>query len=269
MRTLKLGGSDVGVVGQGTWQLEQFRAPDVVAALQRGLDLGCNHIDVAEMWGGGEVERLVGLAIHGRRDKAFVQWKVRPHLSGAGLAGALEDSLSRLGTDHVDLCVLHWPDEGPVEAFVAAAEKLRDAGKVRAWGVGRFDKARLEKLLRMAPPGRVACNQVEYHVRQRRADRDLLGFCREQNLPVVAYSPLGSGNFPQGPGPGSALLQKLGKRHGASPQRVALAFLLRHPHVLVVPRAVTLRHVADNAAAAELVLSAAEVAELEGTFTSG
>jgi len=255
----------VPVIGQGTWEMERDRAA-AVAALRRGLDVGMTHLDTAEMYGAGAVERLVGEAIAGRRDEVFLASKVLPdNASRRGTVQACERSLARLRTDHLDLYLLHWPGDHPLEDTVEAFEALRAAGKVRAWGVSNFAAGELAEVVRIAGPGRVACNQVLYHLRERAIEHEVMPFCARHGIAVVAYSPFGSGRFPAR----DRTLRAIAEHHGATPYQVALRFLVRDPNVFAIPKAARAGHAAENAAAAELQLTDDDVRRIERAFPRG
>jgi len=255
----------VPVIGQGTWEMEHD-CKAAVAALRRGLDLGLTHIDTAEMYGSGAVEELVGEAIAGRREEVFLVSKVLPeNASRRGAVEACERSLARLGTDHLDLYLLHWAGEHPLEETVAAFEELAAAGKILAWGVSNFDVEEMEEVLGIAGEGRVACNQVLYHLRERAIEHEVVPFCARQGIAVVAYSPFGSGSFPAR----DRTLRQVAERHGATPRQVALRFLVREPHVFAIPKAARAAHVEDNAGAGQLELSEDDVARIERAFPRG
>ncbi|TMA33497.1 MAG: aldo/keto reductase [Deltaproteobacteria bacterium] len=255
----------VPVIGQGTWEMERDRAA-AVAALRRGLDVGMTHLDTAEMYGAGAVERLVGEAIAGRRDEVFLASKVLPdNASRRGTVQACERSLARLRTDHLDLYLLHWPGDHPLEDTVEAFEALLAAGKVRAWGVSNFAAGELAEVVRIAGPGRVACNQVLYHLRERAIEHEVMPFCAQHGIAVVAYSPFGSGRFPAR----DRTLRAIAEHHGATPYQVALRFLVRDPNVFAIPKAARAEHAAENAAAAELQLTDDDVRRIERAFPRG
>ena len=192
-----LGTASVSIVGQGTWNMERDDPNQVALALQHGLDLNMNHIDTAEIYGSGRVERLVGKAIRGRRDDVFLASKVMPgNASYRGTLKACEASLKRLGTHYLDLYLLHWPGNHPLEETIRAFEELVESGKIRSYGVSNFDVLGLERILDLAGPNKIACNQVLYHLGERTIERQVLPWCEEQGVAVVGYSPFGSGRFP-------------------------------------------------------------------------
>ncbi|MFI4987331.1 MAG: aldo/keto reductase [Alphaproteobacteria bacterium] len=262
-------GRKVAVIGQGTWNMERDGRA-AVAALCRGIDLGMTHIDSAEMYGSGRVEEIVGEAIAGRRDGLYLVSKVSPgNASRQGTIAACERSLKRLKTDRLDCYLLHWPGGHPLKDTIAAFEALQESGKILAWGLSNFDVDGLEEALRLAGPGKLACNQVLYHLEERAIEHAVLPWCQAHGVAVVAYSPFGSGSFPRAGSPGGRALQAIAAQHGATPHQVALAFLARERAVFTIPKAAGTKHVAENAGADGLVLAAAEVAEIDRAFPRG
>jgi diketogulonate reductase-like aldo/keto reductase len=255
----------VAVIGQGTWEMEHDR-DEAVAALRRGLDAGMTHIDTAEMYGSGAVEELVGKAIAGRRAEVFLASKVLPeNASRRGTVAACERTLTRLRTDRLDLYLLHWPGDHPLEDTVAAFETLREQGKILAWGVSNFAADELAEVVRIAGPGRVACNQVLYHLRERAIEHEVIPFCAQHGIAVVAYSPFGSGRFPAR----DRTLLAVADAHGATPYQVALRFLIRDPRVFAIPKAARAEHALENARAWELELTDEDVRRIERAFPRG
>ena len=258
------------VIGQGTWTMERDGRARAVPALRAGIDAGMTHIDTAEMYGDGRVETVVGEAIAGRRDAVFLASKVLPsNASFAGVQRACDASLARLGTDHLDLYLLHWPGRHPLEQTIAAFERLVEDGKIRAWGVSNFDVDDLERALAIAGAGRIACNQVLYHLEERRIERAVLPWCTRHDVPVVGYSPFGSGRFPGPRSRGGRVLAEIARAHGATPRQVALAFLVRQPGLFTIPKAGDVVHVAENAPAGDLTLDADDVRRLDAAFPVG
>ena len=248
-------------IGQGTWRME-VSPRAAVQALRRGLDLGMTHIDTAESYGRGAVEKIVGQAIAGRRDEVFLVSKVHPrNASRRGTVSACERSLRRLETDRLDCYLLHWPSSHPLEDTIAAFEQLVQDGKIRTWGVSNFDENALEEAVHLAGPGRVACNQVLYHLGERGIEHFVLPACARHGIALVAYSPFGQGRFRSHP-----VLEEVAWAHAATPRQVALAFLTRHPLAFTIPKAVRIPHVEDNAGAGELRLSDEEIARIETAF---
>ena len=262
-------GPEVPVVGQGTWHMENERAA-AVAALQHGLDRGLRHIDTAEMYGDGAVERLVGEAIAGRREEVFLVSKVLPYnASRQGTVRACEGSLERLGTDYLDCYLLHWPGSHPLGETIEAFEALVDSGKIRSYGVSNFDEHELAEAVALAGEGRIACNQLLYHLQERAIEHAALPRCRDLGVAMVAYSPFGSGEFPGASDSGGRVLAEIAANHGVSARQVALSFLLREPDVLVIPKASRIEHVDDNAEACTFSISNEEAAQLEAVFPMG
>lgn len=260
----------VARIGQGSWYIERGDKAEAVAALRRGLDLGLRHIDTAEMYGDGRSEQIIGEAVAGRRDEVFLVSKVLPHnASRAGVRTACERSLRHLKTDRLDGYLLHWRGPHPLEETFAAFEALKREGKILSWGVSNFDEDDLDEALDVAGEGKIACNQVLYHLRERAIEHAVIPWCQRHGVTVTAYSPFGHHDFPE---PGSAqgrVLAEIASAHGATPRQVALAFLTRDPAVLAIPKAASLAHVEDNAAALALSLSEAEIARLDGAFPRG
>jgi diketogulonate reductase-like aldo/keto reductase len=247
--------------------MEHDSRTGAIAALRRGLDLGMSHIDTAELYGRGEVEELVGEAIAGRRDEVFLVSKVMPQHAGyEGTLRACESSLRRLKTDRLDVYLLHWPGSHPLKETIRAFERLVDQKKIGAWGVSNFDVADLEEALAIAGPGRIACNQVLYHLDERSIERRVLPWCAEHGVALVAYSPFGAGRFPSPTSHGGKVLAEVAHASGATPHAVALAFLLRHPSAFVIPKAARVAHVEDAARSSDLVLPEDAIRRIEKAF---
>ncbi|MES1258337.1 MAG: aldo/keto reductase [Acidobacteriota bacterium] len=262
--------SNVSVIGQGTWNIETSDRGAAIAALRQGLDQGLNHIDTAEMYGSGKSEQIVGEAIAGRRGEVFLVSKVLPsNASRKGTVEACERSLRQLKTAWLDCYLLHWRGRYPLAETIAAFEELQQAGKIRAWGVSNFDVGDLEEAWAVAGPGRMACNQVLYHLEERAIEHAVIPWCAERGVSVVAYSPFGSGHFPAASAAGGRALRRIAEAHGATPRQVALAFLVRWPAVFTIPKAATPEHTADNAGATNFALTSAEIAQLEAAFPLG
>jgi diketogulonate reductase-like aldo/keto reductase len=259
---------DVSVIGQGTWYIDRGDRKRAVVALRRGVDLGMTHIDTAEMY--GDAELVIAEAIAGRRDEVFLVSKVLPsNASRRGTITACERSLTRLKTDRLDCYLLHWRGSYPLAETVAAFEELVSAGKIRSWGVSNFDAGDLDEMLAVAGPGRIACNQVLYHLQERAIEHAVIPWCAQHGVAVVAYSPFGHDDFPSPRSKAGQALQVIAEAHGASPRQVALSFLTRDPAVFAIPKASSAEHAADNAAAGELVLDDREIAELDRAFPRG
>jgi diketogulonate reductase-like aldo/keto reductase len=261
-------GHDVSVIGQGTWYIDRGDRKSAVAALRRGLDLGMTHIDTAEMY--GDAELVIAEAIAGRRDETYLVSKVLPsNASRRGTITACERSLSRLKTDRLDCYLLHWRGSYPLAETIEAFDQLVRAGKIRSWGVSNFDAGDLDELLDVAGEGKIACNQVLYHLQERAIEHAVIPWCAKHNVAVVAYSPFGHNDFPDSRSKGGAVLQTLAKRHGVSTRQVALGFLARDAHVFPIPKSSNADHAAENAAAGDLTLSAEDIAALDQAFPRG
>ena len=256
------------MIGQGTWYIDRGHRKTAVDALRRGLDLGMTHIDTAEMY--GDAELVVAEAVAGRRDEVFLVSKVLPsNASRRGTVTACERSLARLKTDRLDCYLLHWRGSYPLAETVAAFEQLVAAGKIRSWGVSNFDADDLDEMLSVSGKGRIACNQVLYHLQERAIEHAVIPWCQRHGVAVVAYSPFGHNEFPSPRSKAGEVLQKIAEAHGASPRQIALSFLTRDPHVFAIPKASTPEHAADNAAAGKVTLSESEIAALDKAFPRG
>jgi len=263
-------GRKVPVIGMGTWNIEEANRSAAVAALKRGLDLGMSHIDTAELYGSGAAEEIVAEAIAGRRDKVSLVSKVLPqNASRNGTRAACEKSLERLKTDRLDCYLLHWRGAHPLEETIAAFEDLKREGKILSWGVSNFDDADLDAALKIAGTRQIACNQVLYHLKERTIEHAVIPWCEREGVAVVAYSPFGHRNFPDPGSDGGSLLAQIAKAHGATARQAALAFLTRRDSVFAIPKSASVRHTEENAGAGDLVLSAAEVAEIDAAFPLG
>jgi diketogulonate reductase-like aldo/keto reductase len=256
-------GTAVPALGQGTWQMgeDPAKRADELAALQVGIDLGLTLLDTAEMYADGGSERLVGEAIRGRRAQVFVVSKVYPqNASRLRLPQACEESLQRLGTDYLDLYLLHWRGRVPLAETVEAMERLVAAGKIRRWGVSNLDTAAMQEL---QAAGGAACttDQVLYNLTRRGPELDLLPWLAAHEMPVMAYSPVEQGRLLTNPA-----LQKVAARLGVAPAQVALAWVLHQDQVLTIPKAGRVAHVQQNRAAADLRLSPTDLAELDAAF---
>ena len=268
LRSFGLAQRPVPVVGQGTWYLDQADEAQAVAALRRGMELGMTHIDTAEMY--GDAELVVAAAIEGRRKDVFLVDKVLPqNASARGTRQACERSLKRLATDRLDCYLLHWRGSHPLEETFAAFEKLREAGSILSWGVSNFDVDDLEEAWGKGGAGRLACNQVLYHLKERAIEHAVIPWCLAHGVAVVAYSPYGHDDFPRPDSAGGRVLQEIADAHGATPRQVALRFLLRWPNVFAIPKAASAGHAAENAGAGRLQLSAAELDRIDRAFPRG
>ena len=259
--TVKLpDGTLAPALGQGSWHLGQGRHPDAAEeeALRTGLTLGMTLIDTAEVYGGGRSEQLVGRVIAGQRERVFLVSKVPPqHTAGNGVARACQASLARLGTDHLDLYLLHWRGGENLAGVVAAFEELRTAGKIRAWGVSNFNVRDMEELFRIPHGDRCATNQVLYNLGSRGIERDLLPWCARRGMPVMGYTPLGD-NLVRDP-----VLARIGAAHGCTAAAVALAWAIRGGNVIAIPESGSMEHVRENAVARSLALTPQELQTLD------
>lgn len=261
---------EVSIIGQGTWHIEERDPAAAIAALRRGIDLGMDHIDTAEMYGDGAAEELVGDAIAGRRDEVFLVSKVLPgNASRRGTKIACERSLTHLKTDRLDCYLLHWRGPHPLEDTFAAFDALREEGKILSYGVSNFDVPDLEEAWKIAGGSDIVCNQVLYHVQERAIEHAVLPWCEQHGLAVTAYSPFGHGDFPGKHTPGSRVLADIAQAHDATPRQIALAFLTRRPSVFATPKASSVEHVEENAGASDIRLSQAEIARIDAAFPRG
>ena len=270
MKTVALpDGERVPALGQGTWRMgenENARA-DEVAALRLGIDLGMTLIDTAEMYGEGGAEEVVADAIDGQRDRVFVVTKVYPHnASRTELLKACERSLKRLRIDVIDLYLLHWRGEIPLAETVGAFEQVRSAGKIRHWGVSNFDLDDMKELFAIENGARCAANQVLYNLQQRQIEFDLLPLITSHSsqftCPVMAYSPVGHGRGLLQ----NLTLKKMAQRHDATSAQIALAWVLRQPGAIAIPKASNEKHVRDNARSIEIELTKQDLADLDREF---
>jgi diketogulonate reductase-like aldo/keto reductase len=260
----------VPVIGQGTWNMERDDRATAIGALRAGLDAGMTHVDTAEMYGNGAVEEMVGEVLAGRRDEVFLVSKVLPqNASFKGVLRACEASLARLGTDRLDLYLLHWPGRHPLENTIAAFEQLVRDGKIRFYGVSNFDADELEEAVAIAGTGRIACNQVLYHLAERSIEWSVIPACAHHDIAVVGYSPFGSGRFPSAESAGGRALAAVAAARGVTPRQVALAFLVHDGHLFAIPKASRPVHALENAAAGDLVLAPDELEKLDRAFPRG
>lgn len=257
-------GPELPALGLGTWQMgESARRRDAeVRALRLGLELGVTLIDTAEMYASGGAERVVARAIEGRRDEVLLVSKVLPqNASRTGTLRAAERSLKRLETDRIDLYLLHWEGSHGLDETYEAFERLVEQGKIRSYGVSNFDTDAMESSERLPAGRKVAANQVIYNLARRGIEYSLLRWCRERDVAVMAYSPLEQGRIPA-----SRAVEAVARRHGCSPYQAALAWTLREPGVVAIPKASRLEHVRENVAAREIRLGAEDLAELDRDF---
>ena len=259
---------EVPVIGQGTWNVPTrgAAAEEAKRALRRGIELGMVHIDTAEMYGDGASERLIGEAIRGLpRERLFLVSKLLPtHGRYAATIQACEQSLQRLGVDYLDCYLLHWRGSVPLEETLGAFEQLVTEGKIRSLGVSNFDVDDLREAQAALTRERIACNQVLYHLGERTIEEHELPWCRTNDVAIVAYTPFGRGDWRDAPGVHA--LDAVALKHGAAPRQVILAFLTRDPIVFAVPKAATLAHLEENAAAGDLRLDQDDVAAIARAF---
>jgi len=255
---------NVAIIGQGTWQMDDRKS--AVTALRGGLDAGMTHVDTAEMY--GDAELIIAEAIMGRRDEVFLVSKVLPsNAARAGVIKACERSLKRLATDRLDCYLLHWRGRVPLAETIGAFEDLVQDGKILSWGVSNFDVEDLDEALEIAGPGRIACNQVLYHLEERAIEHAVLPWCEKNGVALVGYSPFGSGSFPSPSSSGGRTLAKAAAKHGATARQVALAWLARR--TFTIPKASNPAHALDNAGAGALNLDERDVAEIDAAFPRG
>jgi diketogulonate reductase-like aldo/keto reductase len=262
-------GALVPVIGQGTWMIEgsaeaERRAAD---ALRAGIDLGLTHIDTAEMYGSGRAEEVAGKAIAGRRGEVFLVSKVLPsNASYEGTLRACECTLRRLGTDCLDLYLLHWESEHPIGETMRAMERLIDDGLIRFAGVSNFDVDQVRAAQSALRHHKLASNQVLYHLGERGIERRLIPYCREQEIAVVAYTPFGRAKFPKPLSPGGRVLAEIAQRQGRTVRQVILNFLTRLDGVFTIPKAGNLEHTRENAGGAGWALAPEDIAAIDRAF---
>ena len=257
-------GETMPAYGQGTWHMGENRLhfADEVAALKFGIELGIPLIDTAEMYGNGVAEEIVAEATKGRRDELFIVSKVLPYnASQRGTIEACERSLKRLKTDRIDLYLLHWRGSHPFAETLAAFERLRKQGKIRHHGVSNFDRADLEEWVRVPGGANVATNQILYNLTRRGPEFDVIPWCRERNIPIMAYSPIEQGRML-----GHKALADVAARHGATPAQIALAWLLRQDGMIVIPKASRKEHVREDFGALDVKLTDTDLADLDRAF---
>lgn len=258
------GGEQVPALGLGTWYMGDRRSDRAreVAALRAGLDLGLSLIDTAEMYAEGGAEDVVGEAVAGRRDEVFIVSKVYPHnASRSGVPAACERSLRRLGTDRIDLYLLHWRGSVPLAETVAAFERLKREGKIRHWGVSNLDSDDMRELAAVPDGDKCVADQVLYHMGERGIEWHLLPALQRAGVATMAYSPLGQGEILDAP-----VLGEIAERHGVTPAAVALAWVLRQPGVIAIPKSADVARTRANARATELALDAADLAAIDRAF---
>jgi diketogulonate reductase-like aldo/keto reductase len=265
MRTVKLAaGERVPALGLGTWGYGEKRTArrEEIATLQAALDLGVTLIDTAEMYGEGAAEQVIGEAIAGRRDEAFLVSKVYPHnATRTGTPAACERSLKRLRTDRIDLYLLHWRQDTPLEESVEALAALERAGKIRHWGVSNLDLSDMRELWDLTDGHGVQTNQLLYNLTRRGIEWDLLPWLRERRIPVMAYSPIEQGRLVRHRG-----LTDFAKRQGMTPAQAALAWLAAKDDVIVIPKTARVERLKENLGALEVQLTPEQLAALDRLF---
>jgi diketogulonate reductase-like aldo/keto reductase len=266
-------GPALPVIGQGTWDLPESGAglDEAKRAIRRGIELGMVHIDTAEMYGGGAVERILGAAIAGLpRASLFVTSKVLPsNASFDGTIAACDRSLQRLGLDYLDCYLLHWPGAHPLAETMRALRELVRAGKCRFAGVSNFDTQEMLEAKRLLADVPLACNQVLYHLHERGIEHDVIPRAAEAGIAVVGYTPFGRGRFPRAESAPGGVLGRIAAKHGATPRQVILAFVTRANGTFAIPKASRVAHVEENAGAGDLVLDAEDLARIDAAFPLG
>nr|WP_290225741.1 aldo/keto reductase [Trichocoleus desertorum] len=265
MKTIRLpSGQSIPVLGMGTWRMGEAASQRSaeVSALQHGLNLGITLIDTAEMYGEGGAETVIAEAIEGRRSSAFIVSKVYPHnASRQGAIAACERSLKRLKTDYLDLYLLHWRGSVPLSETLEAFQTLKQMGKVRDYGVSNFDVTDMQKATNLPGGDAIATNQVLYNLMRRGIEWDLLPWCRQNSLPIMAYSPVEQGRLLT-----HRTLQKIAQERGVTPAQVAIAWLLHQENVIVIPKSSSIAHVEENYAALNLQLTPEDLQALDTAF---
>ena len=267
--TLLPSGRPIPVLGQGTWRMgdDHSRRRSEIAALRLGLDLGMTLIDTAEMYGEGAAEELVGEAIAGRRDEVFLVSKVYPHnATRRGAVKACAQSLKRLQIDYIDLYLLHWRGDVPLSETLAAFQLLKEKGEIRDYGVSNFDVADMEEAFGLPGGDEIGTNQVLYNLAYRGLEWELMPWCRERRIPIMAYSPVGHNAVEQKRIFGNPSLKSVAARHNITPAQVALAWLLRQPDIVAIPKASKPEHIRQNRAALEIELTEHDLQELDKGF---
>lgn len=265
MKTLKLpSGKEMPILGQGTWRMGEKASQKQaeIDALCLGIDLGMTLIDTAEMYGEGGAEKVVAEAISGRRKEIFIVSKFYPHnASYQGVIKACDRSLSRLKTDYIDLYLLHWRGSVPLSETLEALQHLKQAGKILDYGVSNFDNKDMEEALSLPGGDAVATNQVLYNLMNRGIEWDLLPWCKQRHIPIMAYSPVEIKAFVNHP-----QLTAIASEHNATATQIALNWLLRQDNVISIPKATNLNHVRENCAALDLNLTAENIMEIDCIF---
>ncbi|MDQ2872908.1 MAG: aldo/keto reductase [Candidatus Eremiobacteraeota bacterium] len=272
MRTKIFGkdGPPVPAIGQGTWDIPESgpRLDEAKRAIRRGIELGMVHLDTAEMYGSGRVEELLGEAIAGiAREKLFIGSKVLPgNADYKGTIAACDRSLARMRLEYLDLYMLHWPSSEPLEETMRALEALVKAGKTRYVGVSNFDVDELAQARSYLRTEKLACNQILYHLKERSIEFRLQPYCEREGIAIVAYTPFGRGRFPREGAGANGVLGKIAAKHHGTPRQVILNFLIRQSNVFTIPKASSVAHVEENAAADAFTLDDSDVAAIDRAF---
>ncbi len=257
-------------LGQGTWRIgeDRSRRQSEIAALRLGMDLGMTLIDTAEMYGEGGAEEVVGEAIRDRaREDVFIVSKVYPHnATRRGVIEACTQSLRRLQTEYIDLYLLHWRGSVPVSETLEGFQFLKETGSIRDFGVSNFDVSDMEEAFELPGGDQIATNQVLYNLMHRGIEYDLLPWCRRRQIPIMAYSPIGIDSAEQKRVFGNATIKKIASKYNATPAQIALAWLLRHQDVIVIPKSSKPEHIRDNRAALDITLTDQDLKELDQAF---
>jgi diketogulonate reductase-like aldo/keto reductase len=257
-------GEKIPALGQGTWEMGESprTRSEEMTALKTGVDLGMTLIDTAEMYGDGESEKLIAQALNDRREELFIVSKVYPHNgSESGVKAACERSLKRLQTDRIDLYLLHWRGGEDLEGVIAGFENLKAEGKIRHWGVSNFDTDDMIELFALEDGNQCATNQILYNVARRGPEFELLPWMLGKNMPAMAYSPVDHGRLPK-----QSVLDDIAKARGVAAMQIALAWVLQQPQVIAIPKAATVAHVRENAAAREIALDGEELERIDARF---
>jgi diketogulonate reductase-like aldo/keto reductase len=257
----------VSMIGQGTWMMEKADRAQAIASIHAGIRHGLTHIDTAELYGKGEVEKIVGEALKGIRHKIFLVSKVQPsNCSYKNTLKACEGSLKRLKTDYLDSYLIHWRGDDPLEETFKALEELKDQGKIKSYGVSNFSVGDLKESLEIVGERNLSCNQVYYHAKERDIEHKLIPFCRKHNISVVAYSPFAQGDLTDVKSKAGKVLQEIANDRAATPRQVLLQFLLRHENMFVIPKASRVEHVIENATAGDISLSSKDIKKIAEVF---
>ncbi|MFT8319932.1 MAG: aldo/keto reductase [Bacillus sp. (in: firmicutes)] len=262
-------GTTVPCIGQGTWNMgeDSLNRKNEIKSIQHGIELGMSLIDTAEMYGEGESEKVVGEAIHGRREDVFLVSKVYPHNAGLkSIHSACENSLKRLKTDYLDLYLLHWRGSVPLEETIIGLEKLCKEGKIKRWGVSNFDTSDMDELWNSTNGSNCVTNQVLYHLGSRGIEFDLTAWQKEHSMPIMVYSPLAQGGSLRKELLKDEMIKKIAEQHHVEPLQIALAWTIRSGQVIAIPKAGQEKHIVQNAKAASIHLTEEELRMIDKIF---